>query len=513
MSQDVQSYPLYSAEEVRNLDHDAITTAGIPGFELMKRAGEAAFRLIQSRWPGLRKCLILCGPGKNGGDGYILAARLIQAGYDVLVYASCPANQIAGDARKAMELALNKGVRVRRRGPIQWGNTQLVVDALLGTGISRKVRGKSLDLITQTNKSDIPVLSVDIPSGIHPDTGQPMGSAVKATVTLSFVGQKKGLFTGAGREYAGTILFDRLGIPDEVYNRYSDPILRLDASLLDIPCLAPRPRYSHKGQFGHVLIIGGDTGMPGSVQLSALAALRAGAGLVTVATRAAHASLIPTVHPEVMCHGVESSADLKPLLDKADVLVIGPGMGLSPWSKGVFNCFLRHAKIPSLVDAGGLRLLADAEHPVDVPMILTPHPGEMACLLRCNSSEVEADRYSAIILAGQKYRSDLVLKGAGTLMTNEKEIRVCDAGNPGMSVAGMGDLLTGLIAGLIAQGCTSWQAVQLGVLIHAVAADEICHETGEKGMMASDMLESIRCLVNRITRGRVAGNDISDNQD
>lgn len=506
MSQDARSYSLYSAEEVRNLDHDAIELARLSGFELMQRAAEAAFRLIQSRWPVNRKIILLCGPGNNGGDGYILAEKLLHAGYDVSIYASCPASRIIGDSKKAMDSALGKGVKIRRRGPIHWDNFQLIVDALLGTGISRKVSGKPLDLINQVNNSKLPVLSLDIPSGLHPDTGQPMGSAIKATVTLSFVGQKKGLFTGAGREYAGTVLFDRLGIPDEIYSRYPDPVLKLDASLLDLPLLVSRPRYSHKGQFGHVLIIGGDTGMPGSVQLSALAALRSGAGLVTIATRAAHASLIPVVHPEIMCQGIESSADLKPLLDKADVLVIGPGMGETPWSKGAFNCILRRARIPSLIDAGGLRLLATSEYSAEMPTILTPHPGEMACLLGCKSSEIEADRYAAISLASRKYQGELVLKGAGTLMTNGKEIRVCDAGNPGMSIAGMGDLLAGLIAGLIAQGCSSWQAVQLGVLIHAVAADEICHETGEKGMMATDMLKPIRRLVNQITQDKTTQN-------
>lgn len=258
--------------------------------------------------------------------------------------------------------------------------------------------------------------------------------------------------------------------------------------------LSPRPRDAHKGLFGHVLIIGGDYGMAGAVRLAGEAALRVGAGLVSVATRPEHVSIIVTNRPEIMGHAVQHESQLKPLLDKATVIVLGPGLGQSSWSQQLLQTVLQAAQ-PKVIDADGLNLLAQLPQQSD-QWILTPHPGEAARLLNCSMNEIQNDRIHAAKRLQQKYGGTIVLKGAGSLVCSAESLSICHAGNPGMATGGMGDVLSGVLGGLLAQRFKILDAVQLGVCIHAYAGDLAAQSSGERGMLASDLMPYLHKLMN-----------------
>jgi NAD(P)H-hydrate epimerase len=369
---------------------------------------------------------------------------------------------------------------------------ELIVDALLGTGLNDEVRDPAREMIGRMNASGLPILALDVPSGLDADRGRVLGDAVRAQLTMTFIGRKKGLFTGAARDYCGEVVYADLALPDSLFQR-----VKPEASLSDqafLHRLERRRRGAHKGDFGHVLVIGGDLGMAGAARMAAEAAGRVGAGLVSVGTRAAHATLLSATRPELMVHGVESPAALAPLLARATVIAIGPGLGQDDWGSALFAKILECQK-PLVVDADALNLLAEEmvrrEH-----WILTPHPGEAGRLLGCSSAEIEADRFSAAGSLHASFGGVVVLKGAGTLVADgENPIEVCARGNPGMASGGMGDILTGVIAGLVAQGFGLGEAARLGVCLHGAAGDAAAKE-GERGMLAMDLMPYLRKLAN-----------------
>lgn len=340
------------------------------------------------------------------------------------------------------------------------------------------------------------MLSLDIPSGLNADTGCIMGCAVKADVSIAFIGLKQGLFTGQGLEYTGELYFNKLKVPDEVLtkvNSMTEQIVLEDIRSL----LVSRTKSSHKGDFGHVLVIGGDSGFVGAAQLCAEAALRSGAGLVSLATREQHATLISMAVPEIMAHSIEDSIHLKPLLEKASVVAIGSGLGQSEWGISLFSKVLE-CKLPLVVDADALNILAREPMSSD-RWVLTPHPGEAARLLDCEIQEIQADRISAAKEIQKKYGGAIVLKGSGSVVIDaEENISICSDGNPGMASGGMGDVLTGVIAGILAQKTAMnigvGDAVRLAVCTHAAAADKAAID-GERGMLASDLMPWIRRLL------------------
>jgi hydroxyethylthiazole kinase-like uncharacterized protein yjeF len=351
------------------------------------------------------------------------------------------------------------------------------------------VSGLYAEAISAINRSGLPVVAVDIPSGLNADTGNPMGSAVKADCTATFIGLKQGLFTGQAAEYAGEIIYDDLAVPDAVFKR-----VKSDVCLVSPHPMKPRHRCAHKGHMGHVLIVGGDLGFSGAARMAGEAALRVGAGLVSIATRNEHAGLMNLNRPELMCRSVESEADLLPLLDKATVVALGPGLGQKEWGRALFGAVLRSEK-PIVLDADGLNLLAST------PMgksrwILTPHPGEAGRLLHGSAQAVEQDRFAAASAIRAAYGGIAVLKGAGTLIASESRIAVSSSGNPGMASGGMGDVLTGVIGGLVAQGLDLQEAAEQGVFLHGRAADLAASRGGERGLLATDLLPFLRQLVN-----------------
>ena len=486
---------LYRAAEVRALDRAAIDEFNIPGQTLMARAGRAAFNELRTQWPQAQHIGVVCGVGNNSGDGYVLAHCAVQAGMHVTVLQVGDDAQIQGDAQCARRDLLATGVPIVPFTAAGLSSAEVIVDALLGTGLGRAVTGDWWAAIEAINTAPAPVLALDLPSGLHADTGSVLGVAVRAASTVSFIALKQGMFTAEGPDHCGEIVLQDLDVPPQLFERTRPGAVLLAPS--NLVTLAPRCRNTHKDDYGRVLVVGGDHGMPGAVRLAAEAAARSGAGLVTVATRAAHAASLSGQRPELLCYGVEQAVQLGPLLSRAQVIVIGPGLGQSSWARELFATWLNSAERPCVVDADALNLLA-AEPVKRSGWVLTPHPGEAARLLGCSTAEIQADRFQAAHELQRRYGGVCVLKGAGTLVVSEEAVAVCAAGNPGMASAGMGDVLSGVIAALLAQGLAPSDAARLGVWLHATAGDRAAAEGGLRGLLARDLIAHLRRLVNSL---------------
>ena len=494
------SLNLYTSLQVRELDRIAIEEFGIPGFTLMKRAGQTTFEYLIETYPLAKTLCIVCGVGNNGGDGYVIATLAVNAGLSVNLIQLGNAQSIQGDALKAREAYLKTGSKIIS-GYSEDSSKQLdvdiIVDAIFGTGLAREVTGDWALAINAINQSKANVIAVDVPSGLNSDTGMVLGTAIKADVTVSYIGQKCGLVTGQARDFVGKLEFDDLAVPAEVYKCLSGKVLRkITPKTILEKSLKPRARCSHKGTYGHVLLIGGSQGMSGAIRLAAEASLRTGAGLVSVATDIAHADYINLTRPEIMVSGVQHAEVLLPLIEKASVIAIGPGLGQSAWAKDLLLTVIKSNK-PKVLDADALNLLSAMPPSLKIKRaILTPHPAEAARLLATETKIIEKDRYKSVKKIANSRNTICVLKGAGSLVSDGKRVSVCTAGNPGMASGGMGDVLTGIIVALLAQGFSLFDAAELGTYLHAKAADLAAEKGGERGLIASDLLPNIRKLVN-----------------
>ncbi len=486
--------PLYRSKQVQEIDRRALQKLAVPGYALMTHAASAAWRELRAQWPRARRMLVLCGAGNNGGDGYVLARLAHEAGLAVEVgYLSDPA-QLQGDALTAGTDARAAGVSIRPFSATALENVDLIVDALLGTGLQRALDGAWAAAVDAVNASRLPVLALDIPSGLDADSGAIRGCAVRAALTVTFIAAKPGLYTGEGPACVGRLLRAPLDVPPALYADVDPAAWLLDSQALPNLLPGPRPRSAHKGQFGHVLVVGGQPGMSGAAQLAAEAAARVGAGLVTVATHPSHAAILNARRPELMCIGVETGADLLPLLARATVVVIGPGLGRDRWGQRLLAAVL-DSRLPLVVDADALNLLAD-EPARRVNWILTPHPGEAARLLHVGVADVQANRLQACAEVQAAFAGVCVLKGAGTLIQDDGRCRISPSGNPGMASGGMGDVLTGVIAGLVAQRVALTDAALAGVMLHGLAGDDAAAAGGERGLLASDLLPALRRRMN-----------------
>lgn len=484
---------VYQIAQIRELESWAKERFNVSSETMMQRAGEAAFNYFSERWPSAKQVIVVCGSGNNGGDGYVFAKKAHKRGLDVIVLQVGDAEKLKEEAKKAHDACTAAGVIIR---PYQQGENlkqvDVIVDAIYGIGLEAAIRYENQFIIDEINKSQVPVLALDVPTGVHADTGCVKGVAIQATATITFIGEKLGLLTGAGVAYAGDVYCNDLQLPKELFAIVKAPVEKLS---LDVHYLQPRRRDFYKGDAGHVLIVGGDEGYAGAPLMAALGALRVGAGLVSIATHPKHAASLAAFYPEMMCHEVYSSLSLKKLLRKITVVVIGPGMGQSPWAKKLLKTILK-TKLPLVVDADGLNLLADKSIKHS-DWILTPHPGEAGRLLKMKTDEIQQDRYTAIQKIQQIYDGVCVLKGAGTLVAAPHQpAAICTAGNPGMGSGGMGDILSGVLGGLLAQGLPLAEAAKLGVFIHATASDMAAAAGGERGMIATDLLPFLRQLVN-----------------
>jgi len=489
---------LYLAAQVRELDRVTIEDHGIPGSQLMARAGKTALRILRHHWPEAQRYNIVCGVGNNAGDGYVLARLARAEGYKARVFQVGEVSRLRGDAKTAYEAFLSSGGTPLPFSEGCLAGADINVDALLGTGLTGEVRSPFREAIAAINLAKLPTLSIDIPSGLCADTGTPLGEAVRAEVTVTFIGLKLGLFTGEGPAYAGKVLFSDLKVPEEVYHSVRPCAQRLSLESLSKKWLSPRKRTAHKGNFGHVLVIGGAPGYAGAARLASEAAARVGAGLVSLATHPNHAAQITAFRPEIMAHAAADPKDLVDLLKRATVLVLGPGLSSSDWGVALWKVAMA-SNLPIVLDADALNLLAATQDQEFLPRshwVFTPHPGEASRLLGKTAAQVQNNRTAALADLIQKYGGTWVLKGAGTLVSNDQNlIGVCSVSNPGMASGGMGDVLSGVIGGLLAQGIPAPEAAQLGVCLHAEAA-VLASREGERGMLASDLMPYLRRLAN-----------------
>ncbi len=481
---------LYRTEHIKVLEQFVIQRCIISGFELMRRAGKAVFECLQVRYPHVQDVVVLCGAGNNAGDGYVVAMLALQAGLNVVVYSVPDTALLKGDALTAYQHYIQAQGSVKPFSIKNDMTADLFIDALLGTGLNRAVSEEYAQAINMMNDSSADVIAIDIPSGLNADTGNVIGYAVEANVTVTFIGLKQGLFTGFAVQYVGDIVYASLDLPAQAWQTVTASAQRVLQK-----SLPPRLRYAHKGNYGHVLIIGGDVGYSGAARLAGMAALRCGAGLVSIATHPENAVVMNTIYPELMCHGIQSVEHLIPLLSKASVIVIGTGLGQSDWAKMLFHATLVTDK-PLVVDADALNLLAQFPCKKN-NWVLTPHVGEAARLLAVTTSTIQTDRFQAVQALQQRYGGVALLKGAGTLIASENTLAVSNTGNAGMASGGMGDVLAGVIASLIAQGLSLEDATQQGVYGHGWAADEAVKVDGERGLLASDLLGHLRRWVNQ----------------
>lgn len=502
----ILAHKIVSSEQVRALEPRAAQIAGCSMFELMQRAGMAAFQILRQEWPQARSILIVAGNGNNAGDGYVLAKHAKQQGMQVVVVCQQPTRDLAGDAKQAQSAWRNMRGETLKFAEQHDTKFDVIVDALLGTGVTGEVKADFQGVIQQVNQTGIPILSIDLPSGMQANTGQALPVCITADVTVTFVATKPGLVTGIGKTFSGKVVFADLAIGKEFFN-----IAHNNAQLVDwqmLKALATRPAHGNKGSFGKLLCIGGNQGMSGAIRLSAESALRCGVGLVKVFCHESSSLAIATGRPEIM----QVHHDLEAALDWCSCIIIGPGLGQDDWAHQQFSHVLAHIKThpkPLVIDADGLNLLSAMADNAELretlahlpALVLTPHPGEASRLLQCTIAKIENDRYLTSKNIAQKYKATSVLKGAGTIIQSngsnlETQCWVCKGGNPGMATAGMGDLLTGIVGAFLAQGFSSQKAAVLGVCAHAEAGDRIAKQYGQRGMIASDLLQPLRAIVN-----------------
>ncbi len=492
---------LYVAAQVRELDRQAIEVHSVPGIQLMKRAGRAVFKVCTEHFPACTTeapLVVVCGAGNNAGDGYIVAGLAAERNIPVrLIYLADP-DDARGDAALAVAFARQAHVTMEPFSSSALVNAGLVVDALLGTGLNGEVRANYAQAINAINQCGAPIVAVDLPSGLCADTGNVLGTAIRASVTVTFIGMKIGLITARGPALTGLCIFDDLTVPEAIYTAVPEAAVWLDlANLLKL--LPARRADAHKGDFGHTMVIGGELGYAGAAVMAAEMAARSGSGLTSLATKPEGVAAAIARRPEIMTVGVPSGQALEPLLDRPSVLVVGPGLGQTPWSEQMLQQ-AGAVQLPMVVDADALNILAQGRLLAGVRRdnwILTPHPGEAARLLGCSTSEVQANRLQAARKLQERFGGAIILKGAGTVVaTSDGAVAICSAGNPGMASGGMGDVLSGLLGGLLAQGLSISQAAQLGVMLHATAADEAALENGERGLLATDLIPYVRSLLN-----------------
>ncbi len=485
---------LYNNREIRDIEKLAIE-AGIPEYQLMENAAHAALAVLKEKWPDNQNVIVFTGKGNNGGDGYVLARLAHEQSITVSVCSVISPEELKSTAKKAYEACLAAGVEIEQyAGDFDFTTSTLIVDALLGSGLVGEVTGTYAELIEAINAAEKPVLALDVPSGLNADTGCILTVAVQAAVTVTFIGYKRGCYTRKAPTYCGELILDTLAIEPPVRSRIEPSVNLIHWN--DVRSSLPKRQVdTHKGDCGHVLVIGGDYGMGGAVRMAAEAAMRVGSGLVTVATRPEHVPVVSGSRPELMCHQVADTHELEPLLERATVIVIGPGLGKTPWAEGLLNRVLQ-SDLPKLLDADALNLLSESPQKSD-SWVLTPHPGEAGRLLDTSCQDVQHDRFAAVEKLQAAYGGVAVLKGVGTLIKGHvKKLSLCEAGNPGMASGGMGDVLSGIIGGLLAQKLDLLTAARVGVLVHATAADRAAVEGGERGLLATDVLAQLRSLVN-----------------
>ncbi len=482
---------LFTGIAAKKIDQIAINEFGHNGLDLMVRAGQFAFHKISeklAKQAGPIEMLLMCGPGNNGGDGYVIGRCALEARWTVKLIAF--GDPKTDDARKTAERFHAAGGKIASADSLPNSyQPDVVVDALLGVGIAGAPRAAIASAIEAANKLDALKVAIDVPSGVDPDTGFANQTSFKADLTISFIVEKIGLRTGAAMNYVGDLALDDLGVEPQAIDSVA-PCANLLQPSKELRNRLLRQPDSHKGSYGHVVVVGGDNGMFGATLLAGRAALRCGSGKVHILSTVEHLDMPALGCPELMSQ-VFIGNDIG-LVQQASVVVLGPGLGLADWGQKVFNSLIDLAK-PMVIDADALTLLAEhGARTTNSPWVLTPHPGEAARLLGCSNVEIQKDRLSAALAIAKKYDCVCVLKGAGTLIAGAGGLPVlCDRGNAGMASAGMGDVLSGMIAAFIGQGIEPRQAAELAVYLHACAADEVVNSSAQASLIASDVINQL----------------------
>lgn len=509
-----------TAQTMQEMDKRAIEEYGISGLNLMECAGQGCTDVIISGFGPTGRAVIVAGSGNNGGDGYVIARLLHQAGWSVSIYVLAERSRISGDAAVNLERLQQDSItycphegQLPARYSDEISQSDVIVDAMLGTGLSSDVSGVYREAVGIINSSGRPVLAVDIPSGIHGTTGRVLGEAVRATVTVAFACAKLGHVLFPGAEYTGSLVVVDIGIPPQVMEAAPGYELLNEESIR--PLLCRRDRQAHKGHFGHCLVIAGSTGKTGAAALSANSAVRAGSGLVTLAVADSLHAILEIKTTEVMTEPIPDSGRghitgsafpaIEKLLSGKDALAIGPGLGRHSGTTALVQTIVESAALPMVVDADGLNALADdiaiLRRKKSTEVILTPHPGEMARLLGTSIPDVEADRIQVAREFARNFGVYLVLKGSRTIIASpDGTTAINGSGNPGMASGGMGDVLTGIIVSLLGQRYSAWNACCLGVFIHGYAADLVAEERGEIGICAGDVREMLPYAYNKLIK-------------
>ena len=476
---------LYHPEKVYQLDSAAVQQDGFTEIELMQRAGESVWDALTLRWPEIRTVTVFAGAGNNGGDAFVVALCARQQGIEVqfLVMGDLSRQSAtSGHFRKLWEQA-GGDCEVWREQALKGS---IIVDGLLGIGLQRELDMPWQKMISVINQSDVPRVAIDIPSGLNGLTGIPQPVAVRADLTVTFIGRKSGQFLADGPDYCGELVYEDLGISSAT-KRLVEPALEVN-DRIQLP--SSRLQNTHKNSYGNLLIIGGDQGMSGAVTLAALAALRSGAGLVTALVHPDCRGNLASF-PEIMVLGWDA---LDARLSQADVVVVGPGLGDSDEATQLLQR-LQQVNLPLVIDAGALKkdFLTSLK---SSQMIITPHPGEAAALLNCSSVTIQADRLKACQNLVDTYGVTCVLKGSGSLIGQPAAVPAINTtGNPGMASAGMGDVLSGIIAALLGQGLAPFEAARSAVFIHGLCAEQFCVNQDQSGIIASDIISLIPAVV------------------
>lgn len=515
---------LVTASEMREMDRFTIEELGVPGVVLMENAARGAARVFVEHFepPGRSQILFLCGRGNNGGDGYVMARYLHLLGFSVTVLVLSEIEGITGDARANLRIIQRLGLDVREAaGAEPWqlcrellDNADFVVDALLGTGLNSPVRGFCQQVIQDLNASGKPVMALDIPSGLHADTGAVMGAAVRADVTATFGFPKVGqvVFPGAG--LVGRLVRIDIGIPRAATDRI--PALCRSTEARDLAAWLPVEAADiHKGHRGHLLVLAGSTGKTGAAALTSLAALRAGAGLVTLGVpsslnpileqKLTEAMTSPLPETESGSFSLAAEREISHLLQGKSALALGPGLSTHEETVLLARRIISTCSVPVVVDADGLNALAgdlNALRSCPAPVILTPHPGEMGSLMGLSSAEVQADRIGLAARFAREHGCHLVLKGSRTILARpDGRVHVNTTGNPALASGGSGDVLTGLVAGFLARGLTPEKAALCGVYLHGLSADFLAETMGAAGVLAGDLIEVVPGLMAALSAG------------
>jgi ADP-dependent NAD(P)H-hydrate dehydratase / NAD(P)H-hydrate epimerase len=503
--------PVFLGSQTRQIDHLAITKLQIPSLELMENAGRGSFEFLRAVFPSLdqARVLVLCGKGNNGGDAYVVARHCHAEGVAVKIASICAVSELTEDAAVMAHKCQADGILIRERPTLADLNqaiaaSDLIIDGLLGTGIEQNVRSPYKDWIERVNKGGKPVFSLDIPSGISADTGKVLGSAIFAQWTASMGLMKLGLVQTPGSSHAGKVQIINIGIPPSLMTQFESPYRMIDQDWVS-ETFAARSSHTHKGDAGHVLVLGGSPTKLGAALMTSKTCLRSGAGLVTLALPQKAYEKIPRDFLEIMYEPLASTPDgfissktfskIMHLSEGKQVLAVGPGMGVSADTQQWISALLKQSTVPLVIDADGLNNLVghcDLLQSARVPVVLTPHPGEMARLCETTSAAIQNDRLEVAIRFAKKYSVTLVLKGYRTITaTPDGKAYINPTGNPAMASAGMGDCLTGMIAANLAQGIEWLHAITAAVYIHGLAGDRLSERMGDRGVLAGDIIDSI----------------------